>query len=457
MEIEQDEQTEPNEMSANNANRTPLYIAIGAIIGGLLLLIVFAILLLREPGVDSGEVTPTPFPATTAASARENVLVVGITDSETISVAVDAPASLTLAGETFPVESQTVLADGIWSPNLTEDTRAVWVYGTVVNYVIGLRDSTRNRTLLQGLAPGDEMILRTGRGVTYAFAFDSRELVPTGTRDIYAQTMPGLTLILLGNESDERVVVHGRYVIGETAAGFDQGGGPELVELGETAQLGNTQLTVTGASYLYDRPEAPAGFAFYLVDFELQNLGQNSFDTSSLNLTLIDEAGNQYALNPVASQLGNNPRLPASLSPAQTVQATVGYQVPSGLDSATIRWRVTRADDGSQLQVNIPFSGGQTLQAGVSLEEAEVSQDGTTLRLIGQVSNLGDQSLVVTENDVGLTSDGTVYLITSVNPGFPWVLSANQTQPFSVSFQRPAADSATFQILNQPFRLDGLR
>ncbi len=46
-----------------------------------------------------------------------------------------------------------------------------------------------------------------------------------------------------------------------------------VVQLDETAQLGDLQITPIATSYLADRPEAPPGFAFYLVDFSLQNVG----------------------------------------------------------------------------------------------------------------------------------------------------------------------------------------
>jgi len=387
--------------------------------------------------------------------AEEDVLVVGITDSTTISVPVSAPAVLTLGGRSWSVQTQSIPVDGTWSPTIVDTGTAVWVYGTVVNYVLALTDTTDNRLVLEQLAPGDEMSLRMGDGTTFTFAFNSRRTVPVTGRDIFNQQMPGLTLALVGSGGQERLVVYGRYLITESES-FEI---ENTVELGETVQLDGLQFTVTGAAYVFDRPEIPAGFAFYLVDYQLQNVAGTVFNSSLLRLTLADELGNQYALNPIASQLGNHPPLGGTLNPNQTLMATAGYQIPAGLSSTTLRWQVTRTDNNNQAQVTIPFRDRQeqAQQATVTLTQADVSMDGTSLLLVGQLANMGNETLAVQESNISLTSEGRVYLILSTSPGFPWLVAPGQTVPFSVTFQRPTGITAVFTVLNQPFELSGLR
>lgn len=92
--------------------------------------------------------------------------------------------------------------------------------------------------------------------------------------------------------------------------------------------LGNLQVTVTGATHLLNRPEAPNGFAFYLIEYQVQNIGTIAFDTTLLTTALFDSFGNQYATNGVASTLGNYPALFGSMNPSQLAQTTVGYQIP---------------------------------------------------------------------------------------------------------------------------------
>jgi hypothetical protein len=331
----------------------------------------------------------------------------------------------------------------------------VWVYGTIVNYILGLADTPANRTTLETLTPGDEIVLRRRDGAVHTFAFSSRRTVAPDSRDIFAQNSPGITLVLFGAGGRERLVVQGRYVVAETTPAED----PNVVELGETAQIDSLQITVIGATHLFERPEVPAGFAFYLVDFQMHNVGATIIETSNLRLVLTDHLGNQYALNPTASQVGNYIPVGGPLAPGQTVNATAGYQIPAGLNSPVLRWVVLRLDTQSQAQVNIPFRGTAELgqQAVVNLQQAEVSMDGASLFLLGQVTNLGDQPLVIQEPNVTLTSEGAFYLILSTNPGFPWIVSPGQTTQFSLTFQRPSGNTAVFTLLNQPFELTGLR
>lgn len=434
------------------AGRSPfLLLVVGAAVGGLILICLFAVLLFRPDS--GGEVIgtgPTPFSETTATPSTDVLI-----SSDTMTVSLTSPVDLVVGGRSFPVQSQAIPIDGTWAPALDTENTAVWIYGTVINYVVAMTDSANNRALIERLAPGDEMVLRSRDGTVYNFAFNSRRNVPAGNRDIFAQNAPGLTIVLLGASGDERLVAHGRYVVSETTPVQDG----NVVDLGETAQMEGVQVTVTGATHLFDRPEVPSGFAFYTIDFQMQNVGPTVLDTSALRLTLADHLGNQYALNPAASQVGNHLPVGGVLSPGQSVEATAGYQIPAGLNSPVLRWSVSHPSSASQIQVNIPFRGTTDIgqQTVVTVQQAEVSVDGTSLLLLGQLTNLGDQPLVVQEQNVTLRSEGTVYLILSTNPGFPWIVAPGQTVPFSLTFQRPLGSTAEFNLLNQPFQLSGLR
>jgi hypothetical protein len=113
------------------------------------------------------------------------------------------------------------------------------------------------------------------------------------------------------------------------------------------------------------------------------------------------------------------------------------------------------------VQVAIPFAGAGGVVQGVSvaLQSAEASPDLTSLILTGQVTNVGEQVAVVSEDDVSLqTDDGAAHLLLATNPPFPWTVAPDQDLSFSLTFQRPlTADTATFTVLNQPWQLSGLR
>ncbi|MCB8929172.1 MAG: hypothetical protein H6652_26500 [Ardenticatenaceae bacterium] len=433
-------------------------VAGGIAVVALLAVVVLSIILLQGRGEDGDTAvsgTPTPFASGEESALAGDPIVIGMSDSATISVTLDSPITLSLPGQQFNVQTQIIGADGTWTPTATEPATAVWVYGTVVNYVVGLPDSDENRALLEGLAPGDEMMLATRGGTRFTFSFNSRTTVPVTNRDIFAQTTPGITLVILGSEGTERLVVNGRYVVSET----DNASG-NVVGLGETAQLENVQLTVNSSTYIADRPEIPPGFALFIVDYQIQNVGLTALDTGNLQLSLVDNLGNQYVVSPLATQLGNFPTLSGFLNANQITQASAGYQIPLGLESDTLNWVVTNNNSGAQVYVTLPFTGGAAAAAGssVSLARVEVSTDLTSLILGGQVTNLGTQPIVITESDVSLqTQDGSIYLLLSTNPPFPWTVSPGQTVQFFLTYQRPPTDTAVFRVLNQGFQLTNLR
>lgn len=460
-EDQQPDEKAPSPLQMIFANRG-LAVLIGVGVVGLLLILIFGVLLLRslnQPGDVAGvSGTPTPFPEGVGGQVGGDAsLVVGVSDSTTVSVTLDMPVSLQVDGRVFTVQPQILSADGIWSAEGVGDGTAVWVYGSIINYVLGITANNENKDLFEQMVPGDQLVLTTRGGTNHRFVFDSRNLYPTNNRDIFAQNAPGITLALLrdGN-AQERLVIRGTYIVPEASSGAG-----DVFGLGETAQLENLQVTVTGVTYIPDRLEVPPGFAFVLVDYQLQNLALTALDTNNLQLLLLDELGNQYALSGVASQLGNNPPLGGFINANQSVQGTVGYQVPVGLASETLNWIVRRAGSGSQVTVSVPFPGGSRAAQNVSvtLQNVSISPDGTSLILSGQVVNLGNQLAVVSEQNISLrTSDGATYLLLATNPAFPWSVNAGQAQNFTVTYQRPLnADTAVFTLLSQPFQLSSLR
>ena len=193
------------------------------------------------------------------------------------------------------------------------------------------------------------------------YEFESSRLVPVNDQSIFTQFTPGLTLVLLEEGEDQRLVANGRFLLTESVGGADDAGSP--IGVGETAQLSDVQFTVNGVSYLPNDPNTPPGFAFFVVDFQIFNAGSTAIDISKLQLTLVDEIGNQYALNPVASRLGaNSPLTGGFLNAGDSLPISVGYQVPDGLVSTSVTLTVRRTDTGEQVLVNIPFSGSDAVQ-----------------------------------------------------------------------------------------------
>jgi hypothetical protein len=439
------------------AERGPLIVAIGAAIGSLALICLFAFLLLQS-GDSEQPTTPTLTPVGSGSELDTDTFAfLSISDTGAISVTMETPIFLNVGGEEFSVQAEVLPTQGSWNPVPANETTSVWVYGSVINYVFGLDDAAENRELLERLVAGDEIVLTTRSGMSSTFVVSRRQEVSSDNREIFAQRSPGVTLVLLEEDTGEqRLVVQGRFVVSEAKSDPRVG---STVKLGETAQLENLQITANSVSFQFDVPGVPAGLAAFHVDYQMQNVGASAVDASSLSMVLIDDFGNLYALNPAASQTGNFPPLSGFIQPGQTVMATAGYQIPSGLTSSVLRWQVTISGTGSQIEVILPL--GETVaspqEATVLVQEVNIVNNGTDLMILGQVTNLGSQPLLVDVTDLSLSSSGTVFLMLSVNPAFPWSVPAGQTIQFGVTFQRPPGSEAIFTVLGQSFQLTGLR
>lgn len=437
------------------ANPLAMIVIVVALFGSLALLCLFGYLILTND--DEADPTPEPTESADIEIDTDTFEYVAVSDTGAISVTMETPIFISIGGEEFTVRAEVVPEDAPWDPEIADETTALWVYGTIINYVFGLQNSDDNKELLESLSLGDEIVLTTRSGATTTFTLSSRQNLNESNRDVLSQRSPAVTIILDSEDPEEdRLTIVGRY------AASDMKNIPQneqVVELGETAQLEGLQITATSVSYQAGRVEVPDGFMFYNVDYQVQNVGAVRIESGQLNMVLVDDLGNQYAVNPIASQLGNYPMLSGSVAPGQTTTATAGYQIPLGLNSRFLRWQVTRLDTGSQIQVNIPFGEQQASaeQASTQVQEANISIDGSSLIIVGQITNLGDRELLVDVDDLSLSSQGTVFLMLSVNPAFPWRVGAGQTLQYLVTFQRPLADTAVFTVLNQSFQLSGLQ
>ncbi len=395
------------------------------------------------------ELTPTPFADTGLISPNRESSIVILSDTETITQSLDIPVSIKIEGQSFIVSPQLVENGGEFTASEEEGT-AVWLYGTIVNYVLLFADNGSSRPLLEQIAPGSQIVLHTQSGKEIPFTFASRETLPADDASVYTQTSPKITLIVAGDGDDPRLVVTGNYDLDAVSQSTNQ----SVVELGEPVQVDDLQITATGA--VYQLADASSGFANYLVDYQVQSMGLTAVDSSSINYLLIDDFGNKYAYNATVSQFGNNPPLIGFINAGDSTMATAGFQIPIGLSSRQLRFVLTYG--AAQALITIPFQNSAAADsAAVRLTAAAVSPDLTTLTLTGEVSNAGDQAVLINESDISLTTnDGTNYWLLSTNPPFPWTIGPGQTIPYSVSFQLPAAEPATFNILNQPFELTGL-
>jgi hypothetical protein len=133
---------------------------------------------------------------------------------------------------------------------------ACWVFGTVVNYLLGIPADAQSEGLADLLtAYGGTVKVRSSTGAVHRF--EVTEVVEIGRQEteILAQREPAATIVLLGGPSSGRRVIRATYVDetlggGRTPAPYPAEGveKEQLVQLGERADLGAAALTPLSVS-----------------------------------------------------------------------------------------------------------------------------------------------------------------------------------------------------------------
>jgi hypothetical protein len=147
---------------------------------------------------------------------------------ESLALAID-PSLITKQGELQ-------FREGVMT---SDNPVAVWVFGTVVNYAIGIPDA-----MIRNLSPGDRIVLHTDTGDTLRFVvtaiFDGNNY---DTGQWLSQDHTGLTLFSLPARQASQVgFALASYDVSREAS--QQIAAP--LPIGEPAALGDLRLTVTG-------------------------------------------------------------------------------------------------------------------------------------------------------------------------------------------------------------------
>lgn len=371
------------------------------------------------------------------------------------------PISIAMKGLDFQILPYQVQANGEWRYPAGQSGTAVWIYGTIINYIVGIEQTRANMALMESFAPGDEITMTTSDGRAYHFGFAGLEELTSPGADILGQTSPGLTLITLGGKDKTRLVVHGEYLLAREEGGAGQNTGPSI-SVGEPAQLDEIRVTALETSYLYDTPDIPEGWAFYLVDYQIENHSQDVLDPNRFRMVLQDGAGNTYSINLPASQAGSFGYLMLTIPPNTVAMGTAGYLVPTPLQGPKLTWSFSQLEAPEYIvKVLIDFEVPQETVdpfhlVAVNLSGAELSGDRTLLSVWGTVLNNSEEMLVVDMEYITLQGADESMALRAADPALPWTISPGETSSFRLAFQRPSSLIATFTLLNQPFEISGL-
>jgi hypothetical protein len=331
----------------------------------------------------------------------------------------------------------------------------VWVCGTVVNYVIGLEPTVANEELVASLVPGDEITVQLSNGAVLLFRVAGRRDVAPGSDVATTQQQPRLTLVL--PRSDTWQITLADYAAEAEPAEPPTTGA--TAQLGQPVDVGGIRVTVI-EGYLERRDDLPPGTAYFLVEFTVENPGEQPLTTDTFSMQLRDSLGNTYLVSPQASETGEAGPLTGQIQPGASAQASAGYVVPDPLPTGEIAWIFSPRPVDEQVSVRIPYDDpvdGVALQPDVRVTDAFLSSDGSILIIEGEVQNRDTRALVVEPSDVTLSSSAGMGELVTEAPPLPWTIQPGQLQVVELQYQRPEASTVLLELLGYSFEISGVQ
>lgn len=410
---------------------------------------------------------PPPTSGTATAVASRPVtssigLSVSVAGTPAPSPVAGIPSRLQVGGRAFTINPVQLSAKNEWTYDRDAQKTAFWAAGTLVNYVLGMHNSTDNRTAFESLKIGDLLVLDTGAGQFRYRVSTLTSLKIDDPAPLREQSSPQITLLLLGdtNTPNQRRAVVAKYT--------DEGSPNVLASVGAPINLVDLRVKATNPRLLEgSRVGLPAGRNYYQVDIEIASLLTRTLETGTFVAELIDGSGARYPLSTQAAfASGGKGWASGSLAPGATINVTAGFDVPASMAGPKIELDFSAdASNAFVARVSIPYrpiiinpTAAPTAApaADVDLLAVNLSPEGNEVRIVGQIRNLTSRDLAVSPRDVSLTGNGTPVALNAALPGFPWTIPANETLAFQLNFSRPPAGNVVFTLFGRSYQIDGL-
>ena len=355
------------------------------------------------------------------------------------------PTQVSIGGTVFPVVA--VLPEqGRWPLPAEQDQLGVWIYGTLINYVIGLPYTANTEYLLSGLTSGDRITLTLENGTALVFGSPQvKRIAPDDTSPLVQDT-PELTLLTLGDDSSNRLVVKARYL-------------PENVVPVDEQNADGLVVRIARADVAQGVAPDDVASAYFVVEFELTNTTAAAVDPTFFDMVLEDGRGQRYILNDTATTKGSYGRLTLPVLAGASVSGSAGYVVPRQITPPVVwifRADVTSADAVRFVTSYTPPAPTPAVPD-VELHEAFLDANRDVVVVSGTVYNDGGLSLSVGAESVEMTSSGGRSTLVASTPLLPWTISPDGYQDFELQFEVPAdAESVLLNVLGFTFEIEGL-
>ncbi len=352
------------------------------------------------------------------------------------------PNRLDVAGRTFsiiPVAPEL----GRWPVPEQQSDMVVWIHGTVINYVIGVPYTPTLESLLSGLKETEHLTVTLDNGAALVFGAPQAKRIAADDLTPMNQQQPGLTLVLLGGNQSNRLVVYARYLPEESVAiGSGQrvdGLLVEVVKSGVVEDVGDTR--------------------HFVVEYRVTNQSAATITPGFFDLVLENGSGQRYPLNAEVTAQGEHGAIQTPIEAGLAAMGSAGYLLPRDTE-APLTW-VFRADAASANSARsvLPYERPLPAPPQPLVEIASAFADGkrNTIVINGTLSNQGETALNVTLDDVALTSSMGKSSLQASTPLLPWSVAPGASQAFEVQFSWPEnVDSVLLNILGFTFQIEGL-
>ncbi len=351
------------------------------------------------------------------------------------------PNSISIAGTTFPVVA-VVPEQGRLPLPTSQANVALWVHGTLINYVIGLPANDMNESLLAGLSSSARISLVLDNGTVLVFGSAQSQRVAVGDLSPMAQGRPGLTLMLLGANTPDRLVIYARHLPEDSLPADGQKADNVRIKVLDTAVLGEiSEKTV------------------FIVEYEVVNEGEITIDPAVFDMILEDASGKRFTLDPDASARGQYGAPQESIERGQSTRRSAGYIIPK--DIATPLTWLFRADTQSPNVTRqiLPFKLPPVQPAIPDVVVTDVFLDAQheVLVISGSIFNDGESNLSVTINDTHLSAGTGEGVLQAASPLLPWTIPPGASQEFEIQYTIPQnTDTVLLDILGFAFEIDGI-
>ena len=341
------------------------------------------------------------------------------------------------------------ISSGDWL--LPDDERAVsWVFGTVVNYVFGLEATDDNKTLLGRMQPGDEMLLRMSTGPAFRFVYADAVRVQPQASEIFRQTRPGLTLVLMGdNDRADRIVLRAAYVPDSETGSLTGRPARQTTTLGQAITIDERVRVLPLDVYPLAGEGLPGQYITLALDVVLSNLSNLPLRSGMFQHQLaVDGLSFSAFETPLTGQ--HHAALPATIQPGGVVTATLAYALPEAMLHQSSLWHfILDPISPHPAQVAIPpYSGPYSGQLNPQISLVASTFEGAIISTTVKVAApLNDLTVTATDLQVlGALVDG------AGSSPFPWQVKAGQSFDYRLRLH-PQADQVQVLLGSQGFEL----